>query len=393
MPVTPDRLRDTFIELVRIPSPSRNEREVVDHIRSLCKGLGLACEEDNAGAAFNGNAGNLLVRVPATAPGPRVLMAAHVDTVESGERPIEPHVEGDDILSDGSTIVAADDKSGCAVLLELLRVLTEDNLPHGELLVAFTVAEEIEILGVGAMAPAVYDGFDLGIVLDHSLPEEIILGAPAKVAMRMTVLGHGGHGAFPERRVNAAHALATALSRLPSDSLDEHSTANLGIMRSGSRINIVPEEAYAEYEIRSHMSELLDFHVSRATTILEGAVAEFRKYIVGEDTGLGGGDDATDPVRAATLNLDVETCYECYRHQTTSAPVEFIARAIRATGFEPRYKVAQGGSDANVFNARGLPTAVIGCGMHGAHSVRERATVSEMARSVEVLKNAVSPQK
>lgn len=388
MPISRDRLRETFIELVRIPSPSLRERGVIDRLRVSCEEMGLACEEDGAGDRLGGNAGNLLVRIPATASGPRVLIAAHADTVEKGDTPIQPRVEGDDIVSDGSTIVGADDVCGCAVMLELARALAEDGVPHGEILLVFSVAEEIEILGVGAMDPTVYADFDVGVVLDHSLPSEVLLGAPTKVAMRIAVHGHGGHGAFPERRINAAHALATAMSRLPSDRLDEHTTANLGILRSGHRINIVPDEAYAEYEIRSQEPDLVDFHVARAKDIIESSVAAFRKHVLGDEIGLGG-ETAQEPLRAAWVDMEIETCYRGYRHGVDAKPVRFVSRGIRAAGLEPTYRIAQGGSDANVLNARGLPTAVMGCGMHGAHSVGERANLPEMQQSVAVLMESV----
>ena len=61
------------------------------------------------------------------------------------------------------------------------------------------------------------------------------------------------------------------------------------------------------------------------------------------------------------------------------------AAAARACGAEQLTVVAQGGSDANVLNARGVPAAVMGCGMHGAHSPRERADLEEMSRAVEML--------
>lgn len=49
----------------------------------------------------------------------------------------------------------------------------------------------------------------------------------------------------------------------------------------------------------------------------------------------------------------------------------------------------QGGSDANVFNRRGLPACVYGCGMHGAHSHRERANLDEMEACVATLRELV----
>lgn len=390
MPIKEERLCKLFTDLVKIPSPSRNERGVADYIRSQVESLGYAVKEDAAGDQVEGNAGNLLVAVPATGEGPKLFLLAHMDTVEKGESPIVPCVDGHDISSQGDTILGADDKCGCAVLLEFLHCLKDGGLSHGELLIGFSVAEEIECLGVQALDPSTYKQFDAGIVLDHSMPNEIIIGAPTKLALRITVTGVGGHGAYPNRRVNAAHALAMAVSRLPSGRLDEHTTANLGIIRSGERINIIPQTAYAEYEIRSHRADLIDYHLTNTLATIEAAVREHRRFVLEEDTGLGGETSAVnDPVRKATVEVDVKTCYETYRHASDTLPVALLAKAIAKGGGEPRHVVAQGGSDASILNSRGLPSAVFGCGMHGAHSVTERADLREMTQSVEVLLAAI----
>ncbi len=386
MQIDRERLRDTFMQLVEIPSPSLREREVADEIARRVRELGYEVTEDQAGNMIGGNAGNLLVRVPAVADGPRLFLAAHMDTVEKGEEPIRPVARGHEITAREDTIVAADDKTGVAVLLELLAMLKENNIKHSELLVAFTVAEEIELLGISAMEPALLEDMNAAIVLDHSLPWEMITASPHKVSLRITVHGVGGHGAFPDRRVNAAHALATAVSRLPSGRLDEFSTCNLGVMYSGSRINVIPDHAYAEYEIRSHHKDILDFHLTRTLAVIEAAVREARIMVTGIDTGIGADrNENSGPVRKATVEVEVEACYEGYRLSSEALPVELLSRAIRKCGREPITVVAQGGSDANVLNSLGLPAVVMGCGMHGAHSSRECANLDEMEKSVEVL--------
>ena len=214
MSANADRLRDTLLELVRIPSPSRHERPVVDWLDDRLAGLGYEPSEDRVGELIGGNAGNLFVRVPATGAGRKLFVCAHVDTVETGQAAIEPAVDGETVTSRGDTILGADDKTGVAVLVEFLTRLQEEPVEHDELLVAFTVAEEIELLGASAMNPEWIKGCEAGIALDHSAPEEFVTGAPSKVSLRIKVRGVGGHAAFPEGRVNAAHVLATAMSRL-----------------------------------------------------------------------------------------------------------------------------------------------------------------------------------
>jgi tripeptide aminopeptidase len=246
------------------------------------------------------------------------------------------------------------------------------------------VAEECEILGAKALPNEWLEGLAAAVILDHSNPAEVVVGAPAKVALRITVHGVEGHAAMPERRVNAAHALARALARLPSGRLDPFSTANLGIMHAGTRINIIPGLAMAEYEIRSHRNDLLDHHLEATLAVIEAAVREARVYLLGDDL-----PADEDPVRKATVEVEVDRCYEAYRVPETALPVRILTEAIRAEGGEPALRVAAGGSDANGLNARGCTAVVYGCGMHGAHSVRETADLREMARAVCTLRRAV----
>jgi tripeptide aminopeptidase len=377
-----ERMRNTFVELVKIPSPSLRERDLADELKNRLTALGYEAQEDYSAQHIAGTAGNILVQVPATGKGAKLFLNAHIDTVETPGGRISPVVEGDIVKAKGDTILGADDKAGVTVLLEVLALLKKNKIRHGELLFGFTVAEEVELLGSSVMAEDWYEGFDAGITLDHSDPEEIVLAAPGKLAVTMTVNGVSGHGAFPQGKINAAHALAKVASRLPSGRLDEFSTCNLGLLHSGAAINVIPGQGYAEYEIRSHRKELLDFHLKNALTVIEGAIRECRVLLTDEETG-------ETSVRRATVDVEVRVCYESYCLDESAAPVKILSQAIEKTGGERKLKIGSGGSDANIFNNRGLPTAVLGCGMHGAHSAGETANLREMARAVEILLAAV----
>lgn len=392
MSVNKDRLRKTFLDLVMIPSPSRNERAVADEIIKRVKDLGYTITEDDAAEKIEGNCGNLLMDIPATGKGDKLFLSAHIDTVEDGSKTINPLYcdDGDYVVTtDGVTILGADDKTGVAAILELLEIIKEKNIKHGGLKIAFTVAEEKEALGAQEIDSEFYLDCDAGIALDHSYPNEVIVAAPTKIAMQVAIHGTGGHAAFPEQRINAASVMARVLSRLPSKRMDEFSTANIGIIYSGTAINVIPDLAYAEYEIRSHKDDLLDFHLSRTLATIEATVREARVYLNGPSGGIGDDAPGTDPVRKATVEVDVITCYTSYHLENGSKPVEVLKGAIESCGQKFSPVIAQGGSDANIFNAKGLPSAVLGCGMHGVHSVTETANISETASAVEILLQAI----
>ncbi len=395
MGVDKDRLRQTFLDLVSIPSPSRREREVADWIKKEFETLdmGAVIEEDSVASEIGGNCGNLLVRLPANGKGMNLMLTTHMDTVEDGSKPIMAsydEVTGE-FSSDGTTILGGDAKTGVAALIELAYIIKEDNLEHGNLLFIFSVCEEKEALGASHVDENVYRGLDGCITLDHSYPNEIIVGAPSKVALQITVHGTGGHAAFPEQRINAAQVMAKTIGRLPSKRLDEFSTSNIGIMYSGTAINVIPDMAYAEYEIRSHREELLEFHLARTLTSIESSVRDARVYVgkgIG-GRGIGADGDEVDTVKKATVEVDVITCYSAYRVSEDSVPVKLLTKGMEACQMDPEMVIAQGGSDANIYNAKGLPSAVLGCGMHGVHGVTERASLEEMCQCVDVMQYAI----
>src|SRR6516165_5738120 len=73
--------------------------------------------------------GNLFVDLPGTRPGPRLLFATHLDTVPlcAGAKPKR---EGNRIVSDGTTALGGDNRTGCAALVTLVETLLKHKLPH-----------------------------------------------------------------------------------------------------------------------------------------------------------------------------------------------------------------------------------------------------------------------
>lgn len=387
MPNKKNSLLENLTDLCRVPSPSLHERDAVKVLAKKIRDLGYEPLEDDAAGQIGGDCGNIVVKVPATGKGPGLFFAAHMDTVERpGGHPSKFVVEGDWVSREGGGVFGADDKSGAAVLLEVLARLKREEKKHGYLVFAFTMAEEIECLGASELDPDIYEGLDAGIVLDYTSPEDIVVAAPTKVSFRITVHGISGHAAFPEKKINAAYVMAQTVARLPMGRLDEFTTANLGIMRSGTAINVIPGTAYAEYEIRSHRKDVLDFHVKRVIGTIEGVVRENKVFTTGrEDDGIG--------VRHSQVDVDVEVGYEGYRIPDDAPVVGRLASAVTKAGLTPRIVVAQGGSDANIFNRRGLPSVVLGCGMYGAHGSAERANLKDMANCADVLMHAIADAK
>src|SRR6266571_6265572 len=153
----PNRLCDTLIELVGIPSTPGREEQVRSYLEQRLAALGLTTHIDAAG--------NLIAILPGE--GKPLLLNAHLDRVPPG-RGHQPVLRDGILYSDGTTNLGADDAAGIAIILEVLTHLVEQQLPHPPLVVVFTVQEEVGTRGAAAFDPSPWQLTD-GIVFDNAL--------------------------------------------------------------------------------------------------------------------------------------------------------------------------------------------------------------------------------
>ena len=115
-----DRLKELLLELIQIDSLSRKEREIAMRLKRLLEDLGAEVWIDDAGQKLGGNVGNVIAHFRGTVPHSQpILLSAHMDTVVPGEG-VVPVLEGTILRSDGRTVLGGDDKSGLAIICEVL---------------------------------------------------------------------------------------------------------------------------------------------------------------------------------------------------------------------------------------------------------------------------------
>src|SRR6266853_1025657 len=201
--INQERIKNLLLELVQIDSHSRKEREVAQCIKKYCEEMGAQVEIDDAGEKVGGNSGNVIARFPGTISNAEsIMMSAHMDTVVPGEG-VKPIVEGDVIRTDGTTVLGGDDKSGCAVICEVLHRLREAEIPHGPIEAVFTICEEIGLQGARNLDLALI-GAKEGLVYDSDAPGHLVVRAPSSVGIRFTVKGLEAHaGVAPGRGLSA----------------------------------------------------------------------------------------------------------------------------------------------------------------------------------------------
>jgi len=361
-----DALVSLFCELVQIDSLSKHEAAFANVIKDKLASLGLNTTDDGAGSRIDGDCGNLICRVPATAEGfPVIMLNTHLDTVGE-DTGIEPVVEEDEIHSAGNTILGADAKAGIVIILSTLQVLDDQELPHGELVIVFTVAEEPGLVGAQHLDYEMLQPLpQIAYVLDGGVtPGEITTQAPYADKISFEVQGKAAHaGVEPEKGINAIHVAARAVSQMKLGRLDEESTANIGTIQGGSATSIVPEVITFEGEARSHQEEKLTRQIQHMRQKVEEAAAK----------------------AGAEAKITTERSYNGF---TLCPDDEVVQRGIAAAqkvGLQPSLHKGGGGSDANIFNEHGIPSVIVATGAHKPHTSEELLRIPSMLKCFEWL--------
>lgn len=354
------RLLKLFLDLVRLDSPSLGEKPVADYIRYLLQGYDLFI--DDAGKALGGSTGNVIVRVPATGPGQAMIISAHMDCVPPCLG-VVPVVQDGVIRSAGATVLGGDDKAGIAAILEALLHLEEEQLPHPELYLVFTICEEEGLRGA-ALVDYARIGAREAVVLDAGGPVgAVIVRSPSKAGMTMTFHGRAVHaGIEPENGVNAIVIAANAVSRMRLLRIDEETVANLGRIEGGGQTNIVPDCVLLTGEARSQSPAKLQAHIEHMRACCAQAVAQ-----------CGGSFDFEYEITYPGLDVSPDSPL-VLRAQDACARLGLPFAAI-ATG---------GGSDANIFAGHGIECINLAIGMSKVHTTEEFITVESLLQTTQL---------
>jgi tripeptide aminopeptidase len=377
--VNAQRLKHLFLELVQIDSLSRHESACAARLRRELEALGASCRFDGAGARVGGEVGNLIAHVAGNKPGvPPLLLSAHMDTVAPGEG-VRPVVEGDIIRSDGRTVLGGDDKSGIAIICEVIHRLHEAHIPHGPIDVVFTICEEIGLQGARHLDLSLVTARE-GLVFDSDAPGCLFVRGPASQSLEFTVHGLEAHaGMAPERGLSAIKIAGEAIAAMRLGRIDDETTANLGIINGGRALNVVPNRVTVRGEARSRNAAKLTAQVEHMAECFRQAVARHRVTLDGR-------------LFTARFDYRADTQYQAMNVSEDAPIVTKVVEAARRTGREVKPESCGGGCDANIFNHRGLVVANLGTGMRDIHTVREWVNIQDMIGTAEVTLELVQLQ-
>lgn len=362
--INEEQVVELFIELVKIDSVSRQERLMVDKLKDILIKLGGEFVEDKTGEKINGNAGNIIADFKGSKDEyPYLLLSAHLDRVEPG-RGVKPVIKDDYITSSGDTVLGGDDIIGVTAILESIRLIKEQELAHGPIRVIFSVAEEVGLLGAKNLEDKYLTDIDYGIVYDvDGEIGTIVYKAPTQIKFNALIKGKAAHaGICPEEGINAIKIASKAISDMKLGQIDNETTANIGVIRGGRASNIVPALVELEGEVRSHNNDKVINQSKHMQDVINKAVNKYNGQV----------------------KYDIEKMYTNFEIDHESDIIKIIEKSVKDLKLNPIYQISGGGSDANIFNNRGLPVVNIGVGMEKVHSTEERVKIINIIKLIEL---------
>jgi len=352
------RLQDIFLELVQIDGSSGEEKGVKEYIQAFLSELGLKSSEDQAHQSVNGNSGNLTCRI---GDGGEFVLLSHMDTARPTKE-LKAIVHEDRISSSGNTILGADNRAGIAAILYTIEKIRKQQLSSKNFTVAFTIREEVDLHGSQHLQ--LDDRVRMGFVLDSSYrPGKFIYQTFGAQGFEIRVIGKPAHsGISPEKGVSSIHAAASAIAALKLGRIDEETTANIGTIKGGSAVNVIPAETFLIGESRSLKPEKVEKVVANVRAEFEKACKDF----------------------GAQLEFTSEWHFKPYHVAKESATYRKVYDAISKVGLQPEPVISAGGSDANSLNAKGIPSVNIGIGAQNPHADEEFILLEDLQKTADI---------
>ncbi len=321
--------------------------------------------------------GNLIVDLPGTRPGKRLLFSTHLDTVPlcAGAKPKR---EGDRIVSDGTTALGGDNRTGCALLVALVETLIKHKLPHPPITLLFTVREESGLHGARELDPKDLSGAAMCFNVDGRLASELITGAVGQENWEVAITGKASHaGVAPDKGISATLVGAIGLAESKAAGWfgkivkkNGHGTSNVGIfggrngMAAGDATNVVTDYAWLKGEARSPNEDFTASITAGLRKAFEAAKAQVTD---------------TEGETAAVEFTSVKS-YPPFNLDEKSEAVQHAVKAVEAIGLKPTFVFSNGGLDANWLDKHGIPTVTIGAGQYEIHTIKEYVHLPEYAQ-------------
>lgn len=363
-----NRMINNFIEMVKIHSPSCNEKKYGNYLIEELKKIGLEIYLDNSYEKYSGNCPNIFAKLKGKKIGTGITLVAHMDVIEPSIN-VNPLIDGDIIKTDGTTTLGGDDKAGIASILEVLKTIKEKEMLIEDIFVVFTAAEEVGMLGSKSInwtniPPHMKPAIDM-IVIDNSGKAGLIAhSAPSKYNFKIEFIGKKAHaGIEPEKGINSILLASNVLSKMNTGRIDEFTTSNISQITSQYPTNVVPDNCYILGEIRGHSEEKI-YEIIESYDKICFNIKE-------------------------KMNGDYKFTYSCdfptLKPKDNLKFAKEFAAIYESIGVKSELQTIGGGSDSNIFAQQNYNSIIVGVGMSNVHTVDESLDILELCKTTEAI--------
>lgn len=361
------RLIETFVELIKINSPSFSEKTVCNYITNLLQ----KCRCDTSIQDYGKSINLYGFKEGINKDIPTIILSAHMDTVQPTEG-LTYRIDEEKIKSTGNTILGADDKSAITQIIEAIRLIDENKIEHGDIEIILTSAEEKGLIGAKNLDFSRIKG-KLAIVIDSSGPVgKLIIGAPTHLTYELNIIGKSAHaGIEPEKGINSIKVASEIISGLSDGRIDDSTTANIGYIHGGGETNVVPSEVKIRGEIRSHSEQTLN-HLKNTFKETISNICE---------------------KHSAKYHFKENVEYESFQINKDDEFLSIVKSAYKDLGITPELAISGGGSDANIFNHKGIRAINISNGMQAVHTNDEFIMIDDLLKGTLVIIEIIKKMK
>ena len=347
---------------------------------------------------FNPENAFVTATLPATSdkPVPTIGFIAHVDTADFNSENVQPRLipnyDGQDIVlnqaqdivmkvadfpalssyqgqtlivTDGTTLLGADDKSGIAEIMTAMAYLAaHPEIEHGKVRVAFGPDEEI---GRGAdRFDVAHFGCDFAYTMDGGPVGELQYESFNAAGARLHFHGKNIHpGTAKGKMINAVQLLKDFLSALPEDQVPEKTDGRQGFIHP-MEAQVTVDQGQLDLIIRDHDRQAFQAKKDLVQSIVDKMNAAY-------------------PVPVVSLEMKDQYYNMAEVIEQDMKSVELAKSAMEAIGIKPIIEPIRGGTDGSKISFMGLPTPNIFAGGENMHGRYEFVAVESMVKATQVI--------
>ncbi len=284
---------------------------------------------------------------------------------------LKDHVGKTLIVTDGSTLLGADNKAGIVEILDAVRIVLEKDIPHGKIAIGFTPDEEV---GRGVDSFDVKEfGADFAYTVDGGELDSIEYECFNAASLTVTVTGFNIHPGSAKNQMKNASLIAFEYDRaIPEAQRPQYTEGYEGFFHLSS-VEGDEEKAVLRYIVRDHDKEKF---LEKKKFSKEIAAFLNKKYGKG------------------TVFVKLEDSY--YNMREMIEPHMYVVdrakEAMKEIGLSPREEAIRGGTDGARLSYMGLPCPNLPTGGYNFHGRFEYIPLEDMERAVEILVNVVRAQ-